>query len=138
MTREPLVGHFFTITHRHTTLGSNPLDEWSIRHRDLYLKTHNTHKRHIHATGGIRTRNSHNLAAADPRIRTRGHWDRQLPFIPDSESVVPFRTTLDFIFMLVVLHSPPFFLLCREIVLRLDVQSRTHDLYVDIFIATII
>ena len=38
----------FTITHRHTTLGSTPLVEWSARHRDLYLKTHITHKREIY------------------------------------------------------------------------------------------
>ena len=35
----------FTITLRHTTLSRTPLDEWSDRRRDLYLKTHNTHKR---------------------------------------------------------------------------------------------
>ena len=35
----------FTITLRHTTLGRTPLDEWSARSRDLYLTTHNTHKR---------------------------------------------------------------------------------------------
>jgi hypothetical protein len=35
----------FTITLRHTTLGRTPLGEWSARHRDLYLTTHNTHKR---------------------------------------------------------------------------------------------
>jgi hypothetical protein len=35
----------FTITLRHTTLGRTPLDEWSARRRDLYLITHNTHKR---------------------------------------------------------------------------------------------
>jgi hypothetical protein len=35
----------FTITLRHTTLGWTPLDEWSIRRRDLYLTTHNTHNR---------------------------------------------------------------------------------------------
>jgi hypothetical protein len=35
----------FTITLRHTTLGRAPLDEWSARRRDLYLTTHNTHKR---------------------------------------------------------------------------------------------
>jgi hypothetical protein len=34
-----------TITLRHTTLGSTPLDEWSARCRDLYITTHNTHKR---------------------------------------------------------------------------------------------
>jgi len=35
----------FTITFSHTTLGKTPLDEWSARRRDLYLTTHNTHKR---------------------------------------------------------------------------------------------
>jgi hypothetical protein len=35
----------FTITLRHTTLGRTRLDEWSARRRDLYLTTHNTHKR---------------------------------------------------------------------------------------------
>jgi hypothetical protein len=35
----------FTITFRHTTLGMTPLDEGSARRRDLYLTTHNTHKR---------------------------------------------------------------------------------------------
>jgi hypothetical protein len=34
----------FEITHRYTTLGRNPLDEWSAHRRDL--TTHNTHKRH--------------------------------------------------------------------------------------------
>ena len=29
-----------------TTLGGNPLDEWSARRSDLYLTTHNTHNRH--------------------------------------------------------------------------------------------
>jgi hypothetical protein len=35
----------FTIRLWHTTLGRIPLDEWSARHRDLYLPTNNTHKR---------------------------------------------------------------------------------------------
>jgi hypothetical protein len=35
----------FMITLRHTTLGRTPLDERSARRRDLYLITHNTHKR---------------------------------------------------------------------------------------------
>jgi len=33
----------FYITFRHTTLGRTPLEEWSVRRRDLYLTTHNTH-----------------------------------------------------------------------------------------------
>jgi hypothetical protein len=35
----------FMIILRQTTLGRTPLDEWSARHRHLYLTTHNTHKR---------------------------------------------------------------------------------------------
>jgi hypothetical protein len=35
----------FTITLRPTTLGTTPLDEWPDWRRDLYLTTHNTHKR---------------------------------------------------------------------------------------------
>jgi len=34
-----------TNTVRHTTFGGTPLDEWSARRRQLYLTTHNTHKR---------------------------------------------------------------------------------------------
>jgi hypothetical protein len=35
----------FTITVRHTTLGRTPLDEWSASRKNLYLTTHNAHKR---------------------------------------------------------------------------------------------
>ena len=41
--RPPLRGS--SITFRHTTLGMTPLDEWSARHRDLYLTKYNTRKR---------------------------------------------------------------------------------------------
>jgi hypothetical protein len=128
MVRQPLGGlgllifRGFAITHfRHTTLGRTPLDEWPARRRDLYLTTHNTHKRqtsmplaefflslsfplihfctfksflhvtlcsillslhnkhntNIHAPGGILTHNPSKRAAVDPRLRPRGHWDRQ-------------------------------------------------------------
>jgi len=51
MAQQPPVGHSLliiggsTITLRHTTLGRTPLDEGSARCRDLYLTTHNIHKR---------------------------------------------------------------------------------------------
>ena len=35
----------FELTLRHTTLRRSPVDEWSDPRRDLYLITHNTHKR---------------------------------------------------------------------------------------------
>ena len=38
---------FVDQTQRRSTVGSTPLDEWSARHRDLYLTTHNTHNRQI-------------------------------------------------------------------------------------------
>ena len=38
--------------------------------------TRNTDKRHVHITGGIRTRNPINAVAADPRFRQRGQWAR--------------------------------------------------------------
>ena len=38
---------FLDHTQRHTTVGRTPLDEGSARRRDLYQKTHNSHKREI-------------------------------------------------------------------------------------------
>ena len=35
----------FTIALRHAMLGRTPLEEWPARRIDLYLPTHNTHKR---------------------------------------------------------------------------------------------
>jgi len=35
----------FTFTLRNTKVGRTPLDEWSSRHRDLYLTIYNTHNR---------------------------------------------------------------------------------------------
>jgi len=40
----PLRGFAVTLIGR-TTLGRTPPDEWSARHKDVYLITHNTHKR---------------------------------------------------------------------------------------------
>jgi hypothetical protein len=66
-------------TQAHTTLGRTPLDERSARRKYLYLTTQTLYKtKKIHAPGGIRTRNPSKRAAADPRLRPRGHWDRPL------------------------------------------------------------
>jgi hypothetical protein len=42
-----LIHEFFFLenTWRRATIGRTPLDEWSVRRRDLYLTTHNTHNR---------------------------------------------------------------------------------------------
>ena len=57
---QPIVGVYFTALYRglassrtrlldHTQqcaiVGTTPLNEWSVRRRDLYLTTHNTHNR---------------------------------------------------------------------------------------------
>ena len=51
MAQYPLVDqdHFIEASWSHldTVIGSIPMDEWSVRHQDLYLTTHNTHKRPI-------------------------------------------------------------------------------------------
>jgi len=67
----------FAITLRHTKLCRTPLDEWSACRRDLYLTTHNTHKRQTsRVIGGIRTRNPSKRATADLRLLPSGHRDR--------------------------------------------------------------
>ena len=64
-------------TLRRTTLSRTPLDEWSARHRDHYLtNTLHWHKTDVHPPGGIRTHSPSRRAAADPRLRPHGHWDR--------------------------------------------------------------
>ena len=41
-----------------------------------YYGPYNKHNTNIHALGGIRTHNPSKRAAADLRLRPRGHWDR--------------------------------------------------------------
>ena len=41
---------FLDHTQRRATVGRTPLDEWSVRRRDLYLTTHNTHNRQTSMT----------------------------------------------------------------------------------------
>ena len=75
--RASLFTRFLDHTQRRTTVGRTPLEEWSARRRDLYRTTHNTHNRQTSMpAGGIRTHNLSRRAAADPRLRPRGHWDR--------------------------------------------------------------
>jgi len=63
---------------RRTTVGRTPLDEWSVRRRDLYLTTQKTYNRQTSMpSGGIRTHNPSRRAAVDLRLRPRSHWDRR-------------------------------------------------------------
>jgi len=81
----PNAGHSLLIlevflhhTQRRTTVGRTPLDEWSARRRDLNLTTQKTHNRQTSMTpGAIRTHDISRRAAADLRLRPRGHWDRR-------------------------------------------------------------
>ena len=83
--RPPLWGS--SITLRHATLGRNPLDEWSVRGRDLYLETHNTHKvQKSTPPSGPRTRKPRNAAAADRRLRPRGQQIRLKVWIKRTKS----------------------------------------------------
>ena len=68
---------FLDHTQRRATVGRTPLNEWSARRRDLYLTTQHSQQTDIHAPGGIRTHNLSRRAAADVRLRPRGHWDRR-------------------------------------------------------------
>jgi hypothetical protein len=50
--------------------------------RPLPDNTRHSQETDNHDRGGIRTHNPSKRAAADPRLRTRGHWDRQSEIIP--------------------------------------------------------
>jgi hypothetical protein len=60
MAQQPNVGQscfILEVSRSHKMRHHSPLDEESAHPKDLYLTTHNTHKRQdIHAPGGIRTR----------------------------------------------------------------------------------
>jgi hypothetical protein len=45
--------------------------------RTLPDSTQHSQETDIHASGGIRTRSPSKRTDADPRLRPRGHWDRQ-------------------------------------------------------------
>jgi hypothetical protein len=48
-------------------------------------RPYNKHNTNSHALGRIRTHDPSKRAAADPRLRPNGHWDRLEPTIPASE-----------------------------------------------------
>ena len=63
---------------RHNTLGRT-LDERPARRRDLYLTTHNSHKRKTSMLpAGFKPANLSKRAAADPRFRPRDDQDRPM------------------------------------------------------------
>ena len=85
---------FLDYTQRRTTVGKTPLEEWSARRRDLYLTTHNPHNRQTSMlSGGIRTHNLSRRAAAELRLRPRGHWDRHIITLAITISKLPRKGT---------------------------------------------
>jgi len=71
--------HGMTITLRHTTIGTTPLDEWSCpSHRPLRDNSQHPQQTDVHAPGGIWTQNFSNRAAADSHLRRRSQRDRLL------------------------------------------------------------
>jgi hypothetical protein len=75
-----LIAWGFEITLRHTTLGRIPLDEWSARRRDLYLRTkHNTHKRQISMPRRVSNLQSQQASGCRPTSETaRPPWSSPL------------------------------------------------------------
>jgi len=67
---------FLDHTQRHITVGRTPVDEWSARRRPLPDNTQHSQQTNIHAPAEIRTHNLSRRAAADLRLRRRGHWNR--------------------------------------------------------------
>jgi len=76
-------GHLIhEVSRSHTTTHHSRLDSSgrviSPSHRPLPDNSQHSQQTNIHAPGRIRTRIPSKRAAADPRLRPRGHWDRQI------------------------------------------------------------
>ena len=82
----------FLITLRHTTRGRTPLGDWSARRRDLYLTTHNILD--IHVPHGIQTRSPSKWAAADRRLRQRGHWDGRVRYYRQLNKMINIQASI--------------------------------------------
>jgi len=66
---------FLDHTQRRTSVDRTTLDEWLARRKDLHPhNTQHSQQTNIHAPGGFRTHNLSRRAAADQRLRPRGHW----------------------------------------------------------------
>jgi hypothetical protein len=79
MTQQPPVGKGLLIienTRSHSDTSQSVGLLWTSDQPDteFYLKTLTRNR--LHFSGGIRTRNPSKRAAADPRLRPRGYWDR--------------------------------------------------------------
>jgi hypothetical protein len=57
--------------------------------RPLPDNTRHSQETGIHAAGGIRTHNPSKRAAADPSLRSRGHWDRLSSVVTIQNAILP-------------------------------------------------
>ena len=68
---------FLDHTQRHTTVGRTPLNEWSARHRDLNLTTHNIHNRQTSMLPvGFEPTTPAGKWPQTYALDRAGHWDR--------------------------------------------------------------
>jgi len=77
MVQQPLVGQSLLIIEVSRSHSDTP---HSVRL--LWTSYQLSQEKGIHAHGGIPTRNPRKRAAADPRLRPRGHWHRLTINIP--------------------------------------------------------
>ena len=82
--RQPLLGQSIFIIEASRSHSGTPLSVGLVQmgdKRKAETSTWQLKLTNIHSPGGIRTRNPSNRAAAEPRLRPRRHWFRQLcPF----------------------------------------------------------
>jgi hypothetical protein len=81
MARKPVVGQGRLIveasrSHSNTPHSVGLLWTSDQQQRPLPTNTQYSQDTDFHALGGIRTHNPSQRAAADPRLRQRGHWGR--------------------------------------------------------------
>jgi hypothetical protein len=85
--------------HGHAILGRTSLDERSARRRGLYLASHNTHKRHIHAPSGIHTRNPNKREVADIYLNVRPLGSAEMRQNENNTNLEEFKIALNVSFL---------------------------------------
>ena len=81
LARQPPVGQGHEVSRSHTTTHHSRYDSSgrviSSSQRPLPDNTQHSEQTNIHTSSGIRTHSLSRRAAANPRLRQRGHWDWQ-------------------------------------------------------------
>ena len=118
---------FLDHTQRRATVGRTPLDDWSIRRRDLYLTKRHSQQTDIHAPGGIRTHNLSSGTAVDLRLRPRGYWDRQLILVTFTFSLHRTAALVLYSFSLMLITGVP--AMCNLLQLISSSLNRSKSLW---------